>query len=141
MSRGTPISQDDVKGTCEEDEKVVCSVSMRKESALLTALRSDPDYAPVIETLNKGDMDKEIRLSVTSEALKVANFVIDEGQLKILLEDGTAALVVPKEYRKAAFEEHHSGPMAGHHSAKKMFSQLKKGFLLERYVSRHISMG
>ncbi|VDP55018.1 unnamed protein product [Heligmosomoides polygyrus] len=77
LSRGIPISQDDTQGTCEEDEKVVCSVNMRKKSEWLAALRSDPEYALVIEALEKGDVDKEIRLSGTSKALKVADFVVE----------------------------------------------------------------
>ncbi|VDP39960.1 unnamed protein product [Heligmosomoides polygyrus] len=47
-------------------------------------------------------------------------------QPQILLEDGTAAAVVPRCRRKAVFDENHSGPIAGHHSAKKMVAKLRK---------------
>lgn len=81
-------------------------------------LKYDPDYAPVIAALEKGDLNKEIRKCGYFGALKrskVAGFVLDEGQLKLLLENDTAMPVVPRCQRKAVFNEMHSGPLASCH--------------------------
>ncbi|RCN49896.1 integrase core domain protein [Ancylostoma caninum] len=41
--------------------------------------------------------------------LKVMDFLIEEGDLKIALEDGSTVIVVPKSKRKEVFEEAHKG--------------------------------
>lgn len=58
--------------------------------------------------------------------MKVADFVVEDRDLKLIREDGTAVPVVPESKRKPMFEEAHNGCLAGHLSARKICRILKR---------------
>lgn len=55
-----------------------------------------------------------------SKRLKVVDFLLEDGNFKLLREDGNAILVVPKSRRKELFEEAHKGSLAEHFAAMKV---------------------
>ncbi|XGW28157.1 hypothetical protein V3C99_008173, partial [Haemonchus contortus] len=120
LSRGLPADGkvDEVPNPGED--KIVCSVSEVEGSEWLRELQNDEDYGRILESLRANRLDEEVKLSGMTKRLKVADFMVEEGALKLLQEDGTAVVVVPKSKRREVFDEAHGGCLAGHFSAKKM---------------------
>lgn len=55
-----------------------------------------------------------VRLPDEKRTLRTTDFMLDEEELKVYLEDGRLVLVVPKEARYKLFQEAHSDPFADH---------------------------
>lgn len=62
LSRGLLTTMEELQETCSEEVKVVCSATAPIDSEWLVMLKYDPDYAPVIAALEKGDLNKEVWL-------------------------------------------------------------------------------
>lgn len=125
LSRGFLPKGEELEETCDENENVVYAIYSQKDSKWLVELRSDPVYGPVIVSLEKGVLDDEVRLPGAQKKYKVADFVFEDGQLKLLHGDGSAVLVVLHDRRKAVFDENLSGLMAGHHPAPKAITEAR----------------
>ncbi|KAK6010694.1 hypothetical protein OSTOST_24252 [Ostertagia ostertagi] len=74
--------------------RVVSSVEC--ESEWLQELKNDADYSDLIEKLREGKTESEVQLPRQTKKLKVCDFCIHEGNLHIILEDGSLAKVVPQ---------------------------------------------
>ncbi|WKY07926.1 hypothetical protein Q1695_007431 [Nippostrongylus brasiliensis] len=122
LSRGVAASSEATPPTHTEEEKVVSQVA---EESWLEQLKRDKDFEAVFNAIDK-DQDDEIRLPRHDRKLSPKDFLIQDGQLRLLLEDGTSALVVPRDSRRKVFDERHHGIMGGHFNAKKMYDQLKR---------------
>ncbi|XGW34522.1 hypothetical protein V3C99_018440 [Haemonchus contortus] len=70
-----------------EEDKVFCSVSEAEGSEWLRELQNDEDYSRVLESLRANRLDEEVNLSSMTERLKVEDFMVEEGTLKLLRED------------------------------------------------------
>ncbi|KAK6033275.1 hypothetical protein OSTOST_00503 [Ostertagia ostertagi] len=120
-----------------------------KANAVADALsRSTPVEGKLEEVANPGEdkinlrgesVDEEVRLPGFKKKLSIADFTLEEGELKLIREDGTTVLVVPRSKRKLVFDEAHSGCLAGHFAARKMCRLLKKRVFwetMERDITR-----
>ncbi|PIO71460.1 hypothetical protein TELCIR_06644 [Teladorsagia circumcincta] len=125
LSRGVPASspEESLEGV---NEAVVNAVSAKKDSKWLEELRKDSQLGELVRLVEEKMLDEIIRLAGERRALRVADFSIDEGDLKMFLEDGRAVFVVPKALRYEIFHEAHSGDFAGHFSAHKVLNRLRK---------------
>ncbi|KAL6730448.1 hypothetical protein Aduo_001424 [Ancylostoma duodenale] len=126
LSRGIPVDDKSVIGSHPGEDKIVCTTSSEPTSEWMQELMQDPDYNVVINHLSASRLDEEVILPGVGKKLKVADFVIEEDDLKLIREDGTAARVVPRSKRRVVFEEAHERCLAGHFSARKMCRMLKK---------------
>ncbi|EYC34832.1 hypothetical protein Y032_1367g3848, partial [Ancylostoma ceylanicum] len=125
LSRGVEVSSIDAADISNSNDRIVCTVSPKEETDWLRELKTDPDYSSVIEGIETKKLDREVHLPHCRKRMKVVDFVLDEGDLKILKEDGTAVRVVPKSKRKEVFQEAHKGTLAGHFAVKKLLRLLK----------------
>lgn len=96
-----------------------------KATDWLKMLRGDHEFQPVIEAV-ESEADIEIRLPRHSKTLLTSDFTLDNGQLKLVLEDGKTATVVPEACRRDVFEEYHHGTLGGHFNARKTFKLLQR---------------
>lgn len=115
LSRGT-TELDDEDPTCPESEAIVCSI-IAEESDWLKELRDDPDFRDVITAVLKGDNDRPVKLPRSNTHYVSADFVIDDGYLKLVKGDSLVK-VVPKSQREIVVREAHEGILAGHFSAR-----------------------
>ncbi|EYC37335.1 hypothetical protein Y032_0802g2425 [Ancylostoma ceylanicum] len=97
---------------------VICATEV-EDGEWLRELSDDKDFGELIKALRIGDYRKEVKLPRSTQKLTVADFMIEDGELKLVMQD-TVAKVVPKSRRKQLFEEAHYGAMAGHLNGKKM---------------------
>ncbi|KAL6738274.1 hypothetical protein Aduo_011837 [Ancylostoma duodenale] len=125
LSRGIEVSSVDAADTSDSNERIVCAVTPKDETDWLRELRTDPDYSGIIEGIETQELEQEVQLPHCGKRMKVVDFVLEEGDLKILKEDGTSVRVVPKSKRKEVFEEAHKGSLAGHFAVKKLLRLLK----------------
>ncbi|XGW22596.1 hypothetical protein V3C99_005091 [Haemonchus contortus] len=119
MTESVEAQQDNV-----ELVKVVNSV--QTEKSWFEELQQDPDYGCLIVKLQQGKDLDEVRLPRHEKTLRVADFCIHQNNLCLILEDGTVAKVVPRSRRRAVFDEAHSGVLAGHFNARKIFQRLRR---------------
>ncbi|EYC05726.1 hypothetical protein Y032_0080g1333 [Ancylostoma ceylanicum] len=110
--------------TIPANDMVICEVKC-EDSEWLKELRADEDFKQLIDDLEKHRDDKDVRLPRCSRKFRVADFLIDNGDLKMVLEN-TTVRVVPKSQRRAVFEEAHRGAMAGHLNGRKLNRRLRK---------------
>ncbi|KAK6023138.1 hypothetical protein OSTOST_11138 [Ostertagia ostertagi] len=73
------------------------------ESEWLRELQNDEEYGIILENLKANRLEEEVKLVGMAKRLGVADFMIEEGALKLLREDWTTAVVVPKSKRKEVF--------------------------------------
>ncbi|EYC44818.1 hypothetical protein Y032_0448g1635 [Ancylostoma ceylanicum] len=132
LSRGVPVNDKAGIGGHPGDDKIVCTA--RAETTWLQELVTDPNYSVIIDSLQAGRLDEEVILPGVGKKVKVADFVLEEGDLKFIREDGTTVRVVPRAKSKAVFEEAHEGCLAGHFSARKMCRTLKKKVFGKRWI-------
>ncbi|EPB69515.1 zinc knuckle [Ancylostoma ceylanicum] len=92
--------------------EVVGSITKQDDSEWLSELRKDADYVELIKWIENQRWDEEVLLPRMGRRVKVMDFLIEEGDLKIALEDGSTVRVVPKSKRKQVFEEAHKGAYA-----------------------------
>uniref|UniRef100_A0A7I4YKX2 RNA-directed DNA polymerase n=1 Tax=Haemonchus contortus TaxID=6289 RepID=A0A7I4YKX2_HAECO len=125
LSRGVPtaVATDSLGGL---DEAVVNAVYAKEDSKWLAALKSDAQLGEVVRLVEEGKVEEVVRIAGEKRPMRVADFVIEEGELKLYREDGRAVFVVPRPYRYEIFHEAHSGLFAGHFSAKKLVGRLSK---------------
>ncbi|XGW13215.1 hypothetical protein V3C99_013667, partial [Haemonchus contortus] len=110
--------------TIPENDMVICEVK-EQESEWLQELKEDPDYKQLVTDVMQKRDHKDVKLPRHAQRLRVADFCIDNGDLKMLCGN-TAVRVVPKSKRKALFDEAHGGAMAGHLNGRKLYRQLRK---------------
>ncbi|EYC39419.1 hypothetical protein Y032_0656g1206 [Ancylostoma ceylanicum] len=126
LSRGgVPVLATDAHQVSGHD-RVVGSITKQDDSEWLSELRKDADYVELIKWIENQRWDEEVLLPRMGRRVKVMDFLIEEGDLKIALEDGSTVRVVPKSKRKQVFEEAHKGSLAGHFSMKKIQRLLKQ---------------
>ncbi|EYB86579.1 hypothetical protein Y032_0276g1080 [Ancylostoma ceylanicum] len=87
LSRGPVESQQCDTPFCAADEKVVCD--------WLNELRQDPDFETVVKAV-ENQREEEVRLPKYNRRLSSIDFTIDNGQLKLLAEDGSLIPVVQR---------------------------------------------
>ncbi|EYC04703.1 hypothetical protein Y032_0086g1939 [Ancylostoma ceylanicum] len=121
LSRGIPQLEGNALPTWTKNEGVIGAIQSTK---WLEMLRRDSEFQPAIEAVEKGT-SMEIRLA-RNRTLLTSDFTIDNGQLKLILEDGETATVVPEACRKDVFQEHHNGTLGGHFNARKTFKLLQR---------------
>ncbi|EYC04907.1 hypothetical protein Y032_0085g1856 [Ancylostoma ceylanicum] len=128
LSRGVLLTKEELPQTCDENEKVVCTLQEppEQESEWLALCKKDPEYSKILEWLRRGEMDHEIKLPRMKKTLAVADFCIADGDLQLITQDGEMVRVVPTERRRQVVEEAHAGSMAGHFSKKKILQMLRK---------------
>ncbi|KAL6737984.1 hypothetical protein Aduo_011585 [Ancylostoma duodenale] len=128
LSRGVLLTKEEVPQTCDENEKIVCTLQEppEQESKWLALCKKDPEYSKILEWLRKGEMDHEIKLPRMKKSLAVADFCLADGDLQLITQDGEMVRVVPTEMRRQVVEEAHAGSMAGHFSKKKILQMLRK---------------
>ncbi|ETN83732.1 integrase core domain protein [Necator americanus] len=103
LSRGiASADQDSSTPTLEENEKVVCLIT----ETWMDELREDDDFTSVIEAVESGK-ETEVRLPRHERKLNTKDFVIHNNQLKLIAEDGSLLLVVPRSKRREIFDEGH----------------------------------
>uniref|UniRef100_A0A7I4YT76 RNA-directed DNA polymerase n=1 Tax=Haemonchus contortus TaxID=6289 RepID=A0A7I4YT76_HAECO len=122
LSRGVtndPTPEEDGNGNIRVVNSVEC------ETEWLRELKNDSYYNDVIEKLREGKIEDEVLLPRQAKKLKVCDFCIHEGNLHLILEDGSLAKVVPKSKRLEVFNEVHSGPVSGHFNAREISKFLK----------------
>lgn len=71
-------------------------------------------------------VDALAKIEGIREPVRTADFVIEHGELKMYRGNGSLVHVVPKNARFEVFLEAHAGILAGHFSANKVFSKLKR---------------
>ncbi|WKX98818.1 hypothetical protein Q1695_014030 [Nippostrongylus brasiliensis] len=126
LSRGVPCAEREEELHGNVQDRLVCVATTSEATPWLRELSQDPEYGEIIKCLEGQQQDREIRLPRSGKRLKVLDFVIDEGDLKLFGEDGGAVRVVPTSKRRELFEEAHKGCLAGHFSTKKMLRMLRK---------------
>ncbi|EYC42134.1 hypothetical protein Y032_0541g3182 [Ancylostoma ceylanicum] len=117
-------------GTAESiqglDEAGVNSISVQEKSKWMKELENDKDFMDIIKCLRNEEKDTVLSPRGTHKERRVADFELDNGDLKMYLPDGKLVFVVPKSSRHAVFQGAHAGTFAGHFSAHKVLNQLKK---------------
>ncbi|KAL6731328.1 hypothetical protein Aduo_002203 [Ancylostoma duodenale] len=108
------------------DEAVVNEVQAEKDSKWLTALETDEEFAEIIKLIRKNDLDGVVPLKGSNTPLRVSDFTLESGELKMYQDDGTLVYVVPKEKRREVFCEAHEGTFAGHFGAQRVLRKLRK---------------
>ena len=104
-------------------------------------LKQDMDYKQLIGDLENHKNDNEVKLPRSRRKYRVADFTIDNGDLKMVLEN-TMVRVVPKSERKDVLEEAHAGCMAGHSPQRQEIVQkIEKDRVLGRYGKGCSQMG
>uniref|UniRef100_A0A7I4Z206 RNA-directed DNA polymerase n=1 Tax=Haemonchus contortus TaxID=6289 RepID=A0A7I4Z206_HAECO len=125
LSRGT--AQRTVIESMEGlNEVVVNCIRRDKKSNWFTELESDGDFAEVVGVLNKGDTSGRITWPGAVKPAQIADFVQEDGDLKMYQANGSLVYVVPKGSRYEIFHEAHSGNFAGHFSAHQLLNRLRK---------------
>ncbi|KAK6056865.1 hypothetical protein COOONC_05627 [Cooperia oncophora] len=104
---GIANPKEDEPPTHDENEKVVCSV---RPTCWLDELRQDKDWNPIIEAVEKG-IDMEVRLPRHDRKLSSKDFRMAQDHLKLILEDGSSALVVPESRSRQIFDANRSGTL------------------------------
>lgn len=90
-------------------------------------MRNDPDLGEVVRGLEEKCWDQVVKIPGERRPLRIADFAQEDGELKMYLDNGSSVFVVPKAYRYEVFYEAHSGIFAGHFSAHKIFTRLRRG--------------
>ncbi|KAK6061723.1 hypothetical protein COOONC_00613 [Cooperia oncophora] len=70
--------------------------------------------------------EEEVRLPKYGWKLSSLDFVIENGQLMLISEEGSFLPIVPQSRRHEVFKEAHNGALGGHFHARKMYDQLSK---------------
>ncbi|KAK6059827.1 hypothetical protein COOONC_02518 [Cooperia oncophora] len=70
--------------------------------------------------------EEEVRLPKYGRKLSSLDFVIENGQLMLISEEGSFLPIVPQSRRHEVFKEAHNGALGGHFHARKMYDQLSK---------------
>ncbi|XGW19749.1 hypothetical protein V3C99_003525 [Haemonchus contortus] len=125
LSRGT-AQRTGVESMEGLDEVVVNCIRKDKKSKWLTELESDDDFAEIVDALNKGDTSGRVTWPGAVKPVQIADFVLEDGDLKMYQANGSLVYVVPKSSRYEIFHEAHSGTFAGHFSAHKLLNRLRK---------------
>ena len=85
--------------------------------------------------MEDGELEQMVRLPRSNKGYATADFIIDEGFLKLVRENHLTKKV-PKSQRQNIVEEAHEGTMAGHFNARKLYRILKKVVLWDGYAER-----
>uniref|UniRef100_A0A7I4Z234 RNA-directed DNA polymerase n=1 Tax=Haemonchus contortus TaxID=6289 RepID=A0A7I4Z234_HAECO len=125
LSRGT-AQRTGVESMEGLNEIVVNCIRKDKKSKWLTELESDDDFAEVVDALNEGDTSVRVTWPGAVKPVQIADFVLEDGDLKMYQANGRLVYVVPKSSRYEIFHEAHSGTFAGHFSAHKLLNRLRK---------------
>ncbi|EYC34973.1 hypothetical protein Y032_1220g3764 [Ancylostoma ceylanicum] len=125
LSRGTAQceSWESIQGV---NEAIVNKITAQEKSRWLKELENDPDFGPVIDELMRGNLSALVNVPGWRKSVRVADFEIEGGDLKMYQEDGRLVMVVPKSARYEIFHEAHAGTFAGHFSAHKLWNRLRK---------------
>ncbi|KAL6738325.1 hypothetical protein Aduo_011885 [Ancylostoma duodenale] len=107
------------------DGEAIVQVEVEEESPWLAELKQDPDYKSVIAKVRNGEDSEAVTLPRCAKKYRLADFAIDQGELKMTTEAGLVT-VVPKTRRRTVFDEAHGGAMAGHLNGRKLLRKLKK---------------
>ncbi|VDO30441.1 unnamed protein product [Haemonchus placei] len=81
-------------------------------------LKEDNDYKEILKETEHENDHVDVKLPRCSRKFLVADFFIDTGELKMILEN-CSIKVVPKSKRREVFNEAHGGIVAGHLNAPK----------------------
>ncbi|RCN36624.1 hypothetical protein ANCCAN_17495 [Ancylostoma caninum] len=89
-----------------DGEAVVAQAEVAEESSWLTELKQGLDYKSFIAKVRNGEESETVTLPRCAKKYCVADFTIDQGELKMTTETGMAT-VVPKTRRRTVFDEAH----------------------------------
>lgn len=123
LSRSAAVSA--VGNGCSVGESVVICETNEEEDTWLKELKEDEDFCQLIRDIETQQDHRNVKLPRCSRTFRVADFFVENGNLKLIWENFTVT-VVPKTKRKAVFEEAHKGVMAGHLNGRKLYRQLKR---------------
>ncbi|EYB97728.1 hypothetical protein Y032_0138g2082 [Ancylostoma ceylanicum] len=127
LSRGLPKGLEDAPSSMEGlNDAVVNTMEVKEKSKWFKELETDPQLGAVIRHIEKGGNEGTISFAGMKHPIRMEDFVVDEGELKMYTEDGSLVLVVPKSARFEIFHEAHSGTFAGHFSTHKLYNLLRK---------------
>ncbi|EYC44211.1 hypothetical protein Y032_0468g2007 [Ancylostoma ceylanicum] len=107
-------------------EAVVNEIRAEESSKWLKELEADDQFAEIIKLLRKNDLDGTVRLKGSNTPVRISDFILDNGDLKMYQDDGTLVYVVPKEKRREVFLESHEGTFAGHFGPQRLLKKLRK---------------
>ncbi|RCN33102.1 hypothetical protein ANCCAN_21074 [Ancylostoma caninum] len=88
-----------------QEQDMVIATAKSVEGEWLKRLKSDPDYKRLVQDVEERNEMKEVKLPRSNHKYRVADFTIEDGELKLIQED-TAVKFVPKIERRAG----HSRP-------------------------------
>lgn len=71
--------------------------------------------------MRKDDEERLVRLSRMNRGLKVIDFVLEDGNLRLIGEDKETVLMLSKSKRREVFDEALQGSLAGHFTARNFF--------------------
>ncbi|EYC14758.1 hypothetical protein Y032_0039g138 [Ancylostoma ceylanicum] len=110
------------------NEAVVNAVKVREKSKWLEELEKDDQFRVVIELMRKNEPDDAVNLAGLKHPVRVADFAIIDGNLKLFTEEGVSVLVVPQNECYELLHEVHTGVFAGHFSAQKVLNRMRKQY-------------
>ncbi|XGW17334.1 hypothetical protein V3C99_002160, partial [Haemonchus contortus] len=108
------------------NDAVVNSVKVKEKTKWMKELEQDGNFGPIIEAIRSGRRDGIVAWSDYGKPVSIADFVIEDGELKMYQSDGNLVYIVPSSERYEVFHEAHAGTFAGHFSAHKLLNRLKK---------------
>lgn len=85
------------------EDKVACAANSEPTFGWLQELMQDLDHSTVVDSLNSNRLDDEIILPGLGRKLKVANFFIEDVDLKVIRENGTNGKSRPKNEKEGSF--------------------------------------
>uniref|UniRef100_A0A7I4XX54 RNA-directed DNA polymerase n=1 Tax=Haemonchus contortus TaxID=6289 RepID=A0A7I4XX54_HAECO len=125
LSRGVRV-EGETESLQGLNEAVVNVLAVGKKTKWLEELEEDEDFSLVLDALRKDDLNRTLRMRGTNNWIRVADFVMENGNLKMYTEEGALVCVVPKSARYEVFHEAHAGELAGHFSAFKLLKKMRK---------------
>ncbi|EYC18252.1 hypothetical protein Y032_0028g1760 [Ancylostoma ceylanicum] len=126
LSRGPVDNQDGKEENETMHDVVVCATQVGAISKWLKELQQDKGWKKIIEAVRNNEKNQVVKVQGTTDPLRAADFIIDEGELKMYRNDGSLVYIVPDSARYEVFKEAHAGTLAGHFSAHKVLNKLKK---------------
>nr|CDJ92636.1 Putative tick transposon [Haemonchus contortus] len=94
LSRGIPLDERALAMRHPGDKKIVYVMNEDRNSEWLSELGDDVDYGKVLTLLGENKRRRSVILPGYGKKLRVADFVLEQGDLKLIREDGKTVYVV-----------------------------------------------